>query len=158
MKKVFYSFHFNNDVMRAQMVRNIGAIDENPPVKRNEWEEIKKSGDAAVERWISDNMKGKECLVVLAGAKTAGRRWVKYEIKEAWKKGIGLLAVHIHNLKDADGEQSGKGSDPFAGLKVNEESVVGAVYDPPYKTSTNVYDHIASNIEKWVETAINARK
>ncbi len=29
---VFYSFHFDNDVMRVQQIRNIGAIEDNKPV------------------------------------------------------------------------------------------------------------------------------
>lgn len=124
----------------------------------NKWEEIKKEGDAAIEEWIDNNMKGKECLIVLVGANTAGRRWVQYEITKAWKKGLGVMAIHVHNLKDAAGDQSEKGADPFAGLKVDGESVVGTVYDPPYKTSTYVYEHIGDNIEDWVKAAIKVRK
>jgi len=33
---VFYSFHFNNDVMRVQQIRNIGAIEGNPPTDPNQ--------------------------------------------------------------------------------------------------------------------------
>lgn len=157
-KQCFLSFHYKPDAWRVQQVKNIGSIDEQPLLTANKWEEIKKEGDAAVERWIDNNMKGKDCLIVLVGAKTAGRRWVKYEIKKAWEKSLGIMAVHVHNLKDASGEQSEKGADPFLGLKVNGESVVGTVYDPPYMTSKYVYEHIADNVEEWVKAAIKARK
>lgn len=146
------------DNWRVQQVKNIGLIDEQPLLSANKWEEIKKEGDAAVEKWIDNNLKGKDCLIVLVGAKTAGRRWVKYEIKKAWQKGLGVMAIYVHNLKDANGDQSDKGADPFAGLKVDGESVVGIAYDPPYKTSTYVYKHIADNIEDWIKTAIKARE
>jgi hypothetical protein len=157
-KQCFLSFHYKPDSWRVQQIKNIGSIAEQPLLAANKWEEIKKQGDAAVEKWIDNNMKGKDCLIVLVGAKTAGRRWVKYEIKKAWEEGLGVMAVYVHNLKDVSGEQSEKGSDPFVGLKVNGENVVGTVYDPPYKTSTYVYEHIADNIEDWVEAAIKARK
>jgi len=157
-KQCFLSFYYKPDSWRVQQVKNIGSIDEQPLLVANKWEEIKKQGDTAVEKWIDNNMKGKDCLIVLVGAKTAGRRWVKYEIKKAWEEGLGVMAVYVHNLKDVSGEQSEKGSDPFVGLKVDGESVVGTVYDPPYKTSTYVYEHIADNIEDWVEAAIKARK
>ena len=156
-KKCFLSFHYKPDNWRVSQVRQIGAIEEQPLLDSNKWEEIKKKGDGAIENWIADNMKGKECLVVLVGASTAGRRWVKYEIKKAWKDGLGVLAVHIHNLKDSGGNQSAKGSDPFAGLSVDGKAVLGKVYDPPYTTSTNVYDYIKSNIESWVSAAVKAR-
>ena len=157
-KKCFLSFHYKTDNWRVSQIKEIGSIEEQPVLDSNKWEEIKKKGDTAIEKWIADNMKGKECLVVLVGEKTAGRRWVKHEIKKAWKDGLGLLAIHIHNLKDADGEQTTKGSNPFTGLTVDGVAVSGKVYDPPYTTSKNVYDHIASNIEAWVSDAVKARK
>lgn len=157
-KKCFLSFHYKPDNWRVSQIKQIGSIEEQPILDSNKWEEIKKKGDTAIENWIASNMKGKECLVVLVGKETAGRRWVKHEIKKAWKDGLGVLAIHIHNLKDADGEQTTKGSNPFTGLTVDGVAVSGKVYDPPYNTSKNVYDHISSNIETWVSDAIKARK
>lgn len=156
-KKCFLSFHYNDDCWRVSQVKKIGAIEEQPLLDSNDWESIKKKGDVAIEKWIADNMHGKKCLVVLVGAKTAGRRWVKHEIKKAWKDGLGVLAIHIHNLKNSDGEQSDKGSNPFTGLTVDGKTVTGKVYDPPYKISTNVYDHIKENISTWIDDAIKAR-
>ncbi|NWD22622.1 TIR domain-containing protein [Pseudomonas yamanorum] len=156
-KECFFSFHYKPDNWRVSQVKQIGAINEQPLLASNKWEEIKKEGDKAVEKWITDNMKGKKCLVVLIGENTASRRWVKYEIKKAWKDGLGILAIHIHNLKDSDGNQAKKGADPFSDLTVDGEAVKGTVYDPPYSTSTYVYDHIKENIEDWVNKAIKAR-
>lgn len=157
-KKCFLSFHYKPDNWRVSQIKQIGAIEEQPILESNKWEEIKKKGDIAIENWIADNMKGKECLIVLVGKETAGRRWVKHEIKKAWKDGLGVLAIYIHNLKDAGRERTTKGSNPFAGLTVDGVAVSGKVYDPPYSTSKNVYDHISSNIETWISDAIKARK
>ncbi|WP_448671274.1 TIR domain-containing protein [Pseudoxanthomonas mexicana] len=96
-RQIFYSFHFNNDVMRVQQVRNMGLVDGNTPVSVNDWETIKKSS-ASVERWIDNNMKGTSCVIVLIGTDTSKRPWVNYEIKKAWEDGKGLLGIHIHNL------------------------------------------------------------
>jgi antiphage defense system Thoeris ThsB-like protein len=156
-KQCFLSFHYKADNWRVSQVKHIGSIEEQPLLDSNKWEEIKKKGDPAIEKWIADNMKGKECLVVLVGEKTASRRWVKHEIKKAWKDGLGVLAIHIHNLKDSAGDQSSKGSDPFSGLTVDGKAILGKVYDPPYSTSTYVYDHIKENIEGWIRDAIKAR-
>jgi hypothetical protein len=40
--------------------------------------------------------------------------------------------------------------------QANMSTVVKA-YDPPYTKSKNVYDHIKSNIDGWVEEAIQIR-
>ena len=70
-RRVFYSFHYKNDVRRVAQIRNIGAIEDNKPVSENAWEEVKKKGDAAIEKWIDDNMKNRSCVIVLVGEKTA---------------------------------------------------------------------------------------
>jgi len=158
VKKCFLSFHYKPDNWRVSQVRQIGSIEEQPLLDSNDWEAIKKKGDTAIEKWIADNMKGKDCLVVLVGEKTAGRRWVKHEIKKAWKDGLGVLAIYIHNLKDAAGDQATKGTNPFTGLTVDGQGIVGKVYDPPYKISTNVYNYIRDNISTWINDAVKARK
>ena len=53
-RQVFYSFHFANDSWRAGQVRNIGVIEGNTPVSSNEWEEVKKKGDSAIQTWINN--------------------------------------------------------------------------------------------------------
>jgi hypothetical protein len=44
-RQVFYSFHFGNDVMRVQQIRNIDVLEGNTPSTANEWESIKKNGN-----------------------------------------------------------------------------------------------------------------
>ena len=82
-RQVFYSFHYENDVMRVQQIRNIGAIEGNAPVSANEWEQVKRNGDSAIKRWIDQNMQNRSCVIVLIGESTASRQWVKYEIEKA---------------------------------------------------------------------------
>jgi hypothetical protein len=36
-------------------------------------------------------------------------------------------------------------------------SAIVKAYDPPYTTSTLVYNHIKDNLETWVEEAITIR-
>ena len=72
-RQVFYSFHFDNDVMRVWQIRKMGAIEGNELVAPNNWEQIKRSGEYAVKKWIDDNMRYKSCVVVLVGSETANR-------------------------------------------------------------------------------------
>jgi len=37
-------------------------------------------------------------------------------------------------------------------------STYAKMYDPPFTTSTYVYDHISENISDWIDKAIKARK
>src|SRR5215212_11045978 len=122
-RKAFYSFHYDPDNWRASKVRNMGVIEKNPLASSNKWEEIKQEGDDAIKRWINTNQKGRSIVIVLIGAKTAGRKWVKYEIEKGWNDGRALLGIHIHNLTDRLGNQSSKGSNPFGAFKVGDKKL-----------------------------------
>lgn len=160
--KAFYSFHYEPDNWRVSQVRNIGAISDNPPVSDNDWEKVKRGGDAAIQKWIDAQLKGRSCTVVLIGEKTAGRKWIEYEIKESWNNGKGVLGIYIHNLKNINGLQSLKGKNPFDNFTVGENklklSSIVKTYDPPFKSSTYVYNNISENISVWVDEAIRSRK
>jgi len=161
-QKAFYSFYFKQDSHRVSQVKQMGVIEGQPILSSNEWEEVEKGGDKAIEDWIVKEMKGKSCVVVLIGSSTAGRRWVNYEITKAWNDEKGVVGVYIHNLKNLAGLQSSKGDNPFTGITIKGSgkklSSIVKAYDPPYTISTNVYDHIKTNLESWVKEAIKIRK
>lgn len=158
-RRVFFSFHYQPDSWRASQVRNIGAIEGNRPASDNDWESITRTGDAAIKRWIGQQMAGRSCAAVLIGTNTAGRKWINYEIEKAWNDRRGVFGVHIHKLKNVFGNQSSKGSNPFWHVAVGgvRLSSIVKTYDPPYSTSTYVYDYIKENIEDWIEEAIKIR-
>jgi|SRR5690554_4338073 len=126
-RKAFYSFHYKNDNWRASTVRNIGSVEGNRPASDNDWEEVKKGGDSAIQRWIDGQMTGKSCLIVLVGEKTAGRKWIKYEIKKAWESGKGVLGIQIHKLKNSAGEQGSEGRNPFDDFTIDGKKLSSIV-------------------------------
>lgn len=151
---VFYSFHFDNDVMRVQQIRNIGSIEGNAPTTPNEWETLKQTGKKAVENWIDQNMKYKRCIIVLIGSDTAGRSWVEHEIIKAWNDGKALLGIYIHNLKCPRNGTCRKGRNPFDLIKFEDGRKLSSVvpcYDP---NSINAYKDISDNIAGWINHAI----
>lgn len=158
-RKVFTSFHYKPDNWRVSQVRNMGKIEGNSIVTSNKWEEVTKGGVSAIKKWIDDSMSGKTCVIVLVGENTAGRKWIKHEIKKAWEAGRGIFGIHIHNLKNSNGDQSEKGRNPFEDFEVDNKLMSSIVkcYNPPYSTSKYVYEHIEENIEDWVEKAIEIR-
>ncbi len=155
---VFYSFHYQNDVFRVQQIRNMGLVEGDEPVSANEWEQIKRQGDASVERWINDNMKYKRCVIVLVGSETANRRWVRYEIKKAYDSGKGLFGIYIHNLNCPRTGQCTQGANPFDNFTINNGqqrlSDVIPCYDPGY----DAYAVVSRNLANWVTSAIDAAK
>ena len=160
-RKVFFSFHFDPDNVRASQVRNIGVIEKNPLASDNKWEEIKKGGDKAIQAWIDNSLVGRSCTIVLIGSKTAGRKWINYEIEKSWNDGKGLLGIYIHNLKDFKGNQTTQGDNPFDGFTMKRDnsklSSIVKVYNPPYYDSKLVYGYIKDNLSDWIETAITIR-
>ena len=133
VRKVFYSFHYIPDSWRVQQIRNIGTIEDNKPCSSNEWEDVKKGGDAAIEKWINDQLNGRSCVIVLIGKETAGR----------------------------DQKLTTKGDNPFDHVKLIGDgkplSRFIKTYDPPYVTNTKVYGYIAENLDSWIDDAIKVR-
>jgi len=157
MRNIFYSFHFGNDVMRVQQIRNIGVIEDNKPVTPNKWEEIKRGGDSAIERWIDQNIERASCVVVLIGEETYKSRWVKYEIEKAWNGEKGLVGIYIHNLRDPRTGTCSKGVNPFGKISLKNGKKLSE-YIPVYDAGTDAYNWIARNIEAVVEKGIDAKR
>lgn len=159
-RQVFYSFHYAKDNWRVQQIRNIGVFDGSPLLSANRWEEIRCTGDANVKKWINENLRMRSCTIVLIGEETASRKWVRYEIEQSWRMGKGVVGLHIHNLKDCNGEKSNKGKNPFHGIIVDgvDLEVVVPVYDPPDRMDSSAYGNIQNNIEQLVENGISIRK
>jgi hypothetical protein len=160
-RRVFYSFHYKPDNWRASQVRNMGVIEGNRPCSDNDWETITQGGDEKIKKWIAEQLDGKSCAVVLIGANTAGRKWINHEIVKAWNDKKGVVGVYVHNLQNSDEQQSTKGANPFASIKHGDSgkmlSSIVKAYDPPYSTSTSVYNHIKEKLATWVEEATTIR-
>jgi hypothetical protein len=156
-RQVFFSFHFDNDVMRVQQIRNIGAIEGNAPISPNEWEEVKRRGDQAIEKWIDDNMKYRSCVIVLIGERTAERPWVIYEITKGWNDGKGVLGIYIHNFKCPRNGKCSQGSNPFDRINFTDGRKLSSIVKCYNPTSHDAYNDVANNLEGWIEEAIAIR-
>lgn len=156
-RQVFYSFHYENDVFRVQQIRNIGALEDNKPVSPNEWESVKRRGEASIKEWIDNNLRYKSCVIVLVGEETANRKWVQYEIKKAWELGKGLVGIHIHNLKDPITGKSSKGKNPFDQFAFDDGIKLSSVVKCYNPNPNDAYNEIKDNLEDWIEEAIASR-
>ena len=160
-RRAFFSFDHQRDAWRASQIREIGTIGGNSPVSDNDWEQVKRGGDAAIRRGIDEQMRGRTCVVVLIGAQTANRKWINYEIDKAWNDGKGIFGVYVHKLKDQDGKQSRKGVNPFYHvLDTNGRRLRDRVktYEIQSEDSTKVYATIKRHLASWVEQAIADRR
>jgi len=159
-RQVFFSFEYNKDNWRAGQVRNMGKVDNSSTFSDNDWEEVKFKSDTKIKEWIDSQMAKRSCLVVLIGTTTSGRKWINYEIQKAYELRKGIVGIYIHGLKDIDGNQTTKGSNPFYQIYIGEEnkrlSNYVTCFDSSYKSSTYVYDDIKENIEQLIEDAIKA--
>ena len=154
MRRVFFSFHYQNDYWRVQNVMNCQVVSRkyqsNKFLRAQEWEEVKRQGDTNIKCWIREQMHGASVLCVLIGSKTASRRWVKFEIQEAMNQGMGLIGVFIHGIRDAQGNTSPKGDNPFVkhfGFRPSD--------NPGYPCAC-YYDWVQNgrvNIGNWIEKA-----
>jgi hypothetical protein len=149
-RRVFFSFHYQQDYWRVNQVRNSWVLQREDNKKINSrlfmdgsmWEEVKKQGDKAIKDAINLAMNNTSVTVVLIGQHTHQRKYVQYEIEKSQEdNNKGLLGVYIHSLKDSDGNGSPMGLNPLP----NE-----------YPTYWWFNDDGYNNFSDWVEAAAKA--
>jgi MTH538 TIR-like domain (DUF1863) len=155
-RKTFFSFHYKNDVWRANQVRNSWVTKDNNEsagfVDSADFEEVEKDGDSAIKRWIDNQLVGTSVTVVLIGTDTSNRPYIKYELEKSYAKGNGMLGIYIHKLKDQYSRTSTKGSNMFG--EIGKDSNGNAIYfSSVYKTYDWVDDDGYNNMGKWIEAA-----
>lgn len=157
-KPVFLSFYYLEDVDRMQQIRNMGMVEEQQILSPNDFEEVRRKGDAAIKNWIDSQLKYKQCLIVLVGEHTSERPYVKYEILKAKERNMPMFGIYIHNIKNLKGETSKKGKDPFveifganSGYKCIDPSHIDLV-------GCRAYNTIERNINSWIDNAITENK
>ena len=160
-RRAFYSFHYKPDNWRASTVRNIGTIEGSKPATDNDWESVTSGGDAAIKRWIADQINGRSCTVVLVGTNTANRKWINYEIVKSWDDGMGVVGIRIHGLKNSQGEIATMGDNPFDfithGTSKQKLSTIVKCYNPAGANSQERYDWIKTHLANAVEEAVRIR-
>ena len=174
-RQVFFSFRFLYDAWRVSQIRNMGKISDDSTFSDNDWETVRSNSPDVIKKWIENQMKMRSCVVVLIGEYTQGRKWINYEIEQAWKAGKGIVGIYIHGLKDEAGEQAQKGKNPFEDFCIDTTfnyitknsipadsnevrlSSIIKTFDSSYVSSKYVYEDIKSNIEKLIEEAIKIR-
>lgn len=151
-RKVFFSFHYERDAWRAGQVRNCNLLpsdDQFGFVDSVEWESIRRQGDAAIKKWIDEQLRYTSVSVVLIGSETALRPWVQHEILRSWNRGNGVVGVRIHNIKDQKSTVDTFGSDPFYQFTLPDGTRLCDVC----KTYDWVADDGRNNLGRWCEEA-----
>ena len=156
-RRVYYSFHYQNDIDRVMTVRNRWVTYGNQTISgiidHADFETVQRQGDYAIKRWIDSQLNGTSATIVLIGAETLKRPYVQYEICESLKRGNAVLGVYIHRIRN------------FAGLTTSacdRHTVIGYYDDgsPAYfdKVVDGIYDYVNQggyyNLDAWVEEAL----
>ncbi len=155
-RRAFFSFHYENDVWRANIVRNSWVTKNDREtagfVDAADFEKVKKGGDSNIKKWITDQLIGTSVTVVLIGSETSNREYVKYELQKSLEKGNGMIGIYIHQIKDRFGNTSTKGSNAFG--EIGKDKNGRSVY---FSVDYLTYDWIDSdgynNIGNWIEDA-----
>lgn len=143
-RRVFFSFHYERDISRANVVRNSWVTQDRESAgffDAGLWEEAKKKGKAAIEKMIDDALVNTTVTAVLLGQETGSRDYVQYEIDQSIARGNGLLGVWIYKIKDLNGQTDEQGTNPLPSK---------------YKVYAWNNDNGYVNFGTWVEEAAKA--
>lgn len=163
-RKVFFSFHYQNDSWRVSQVRNSWVTKKgraNSFMDAAEWEKVQRRGKKAIRSWIDEQLHGTSVTVVLIGEETYQREWVLYELAESYKRGNGILGIHINKLKDQSGSRCGglfnmECTNPLERIEISRSLFFSTTLADVFPTFNWVDDDGYNNIERWIEEAIAA--
>jgi hypothetical protein len=157
-RRVFFSFHYDRDVRRVVQVRSSWVVrpdgEAQPFFDKAEFEEAKRRA-GGIEKWIEDQLKGTSVTVVLFGAETYSREWVRHEIKRSYELSKGILAIDIHNLKDPQKGADIRGRNPLDYWSVQRDGR-SVPFSSLYRTYDWVRDDGYRNMPSWIEAAAKA--
>lgn len=153
-RKVFFSFHYDRDVFRVMQVRNSWIVrpdgEAAPFFDKAEFERVKQRS-GGIANWIEQQLSGTSVTVVLYGAETYHREWVRYEIKRSYELGKGLLAIDIHNIRHPQLGGDIQGLNPLSYFNVGYTPL-----NTMYRQYDWVQDNGYANISAWIEAAAQA--
>jgi hypothetical protein len=162
-RRVFFSFHYQQNIWRVSQVRNSGVTQSHVAGKQfldhADWENVQRQGALSIKRWINTQLKGSSVTVVLIGSETASRKWVTYEIEQSQMLGKGMIGIRIHQIKGKDGKTSRRGENPFSHVKaINQPKSFWSDFFPKYLSDqVPLYDWVDDdgykNFGAWVEEA-----
>lgn len=154
-RHVFFSFHYKNDVWRANQIRNSWVTQGKTAagfIDSAEFEKVKQNGKEAVKKWIDSQLVGTSVTVVLIGSDTSNREYVQYELKKSYERGNAILGVHVNNLRDREGKTSLKGDTSFG--EIGKDIYGNSVY---FFNVAKEYDYVNdggyNNLGIWIEEA-----
>lgn len=157
VRRVFFSYHFQEDAWRANQVRNSWVTKRSRKAAgffdAADQEEVKRASDAEIKRWIDEQLQGTSVTIVLIGEHTASRKYVRYEIEQSLKRGNAILAIRIHNVKDLSGRVGREGSNPLDGFSLPAGSGRRPLSDV-FPTYDWVIGDGRNNLPQWIEEAI----
>lgn len=159
VRRVFFSFHYKNDVWRANQVRNSRITKEDREaagfIDSAEFEEIQSKGEEAIKKWIDEQLKNTSVTIVLIGSDTSNRKYVRYELQKSFEKGNAIIGIYIHNLRDNGGNISSKGDTLFGEIGKDKEGNSLYYHNVMKGTYDYVNDKGYDNLGKWIEDAIS---
>lgn len=159
VRRVFFSFHYERDIWRANVVRNSWITKNREEAgfwDASLWEEAKTKGDTAIKKLIDEGLKNTSVTVVLIGRETAHRKYVRYEIIQSHDKGNGLLGIYIHGIRDQYRNKDYKGKNPFNYISIDKDwykKYFSDIYPIYYWNWQSGYYNIGDWIEKAAQKA-----
>lgn len=154
VKRVFFSFHYKNDVWRASQVRNSWVTQDRGSagfIDSAEFEKIEEKGDDAVKKWIDEQLQNTSVTIVLIGTDTSNRKYVRYELQKSYEKGNAIIGVHIHKQEDEKKNTSTKGTTMFGGLGKDSKGSTLYYHDITKGTYDYIDDDGYRNLGNWID-------
>lgn len=154
-RKVFFSYHYERDQMRAIRVRDLcltyPEIDARGFWEIDAWIDASNQGESAINAWIDKELKGTTVTVVLIGFETYDIDYVDHAIIQSCQQGNAFLGIKIHKLEDLGGSHDLIGKNPLHKYRIGNEknSVLSSIFHEQIWHE----DDGEKNLSNWIKEA-----
>ena len=155
---VYFCFHQQLDMQRAKIVSALtGTVDRNrfSAWTDESWQAAQHLGEDGLLELLDEKLSGTAVTCLLIGERTFEKEWIGAMLKRSHDHERGILAIHVHDIPDENGNTARKGANPMGRLNYLGRDNRYFPFTSAYPTYDWVHAEGEKNIRNWINKALN---
>ncbi len=153
---VYFCFHQQRDQDRAVIVSALtGTVDSNclSDWTDESWAAAQELGETGLRELIDEKLAGTLVTCLLIGERTWEMPWIGPMLNRSHELQHGILAIHVHDIPDHNGNTVKKGSNPMGRLQYKGRGGKAFPFTNGYPTYDWEFAEGEKHLRDWIAEA-----
>lgn len=155
---VYFCFHAERDRQRALHVSALtGTVDQNrlSDWTDESWEAAAELGEQGLQELIDEKLGDSAVTCLLVGERTFEKPWIGAMLQRSLELERGILAIHVHDIPDENGNTVKKGPNPMGRLTYPGRDRQQYPFTSAYPTYDWKHSDGDRNVAAWIEKSMD---